>query len=253
MVNGLQRDYDALIATDCSDVVALLIDGKGFGKKPNEVCLIAALGITEDGTKKLLGIWSGGTENSSVVKELLDDLIKRGLKEPKLTVLDGSKALHKAITDKWSEAVIARCQIHKQRNVLSHVSESQISWVGDQYNRIIHASSYEEGAKQAQILIKQLAKVNVSAAHSLAEGLNELLVPLLIKDANLRRFFSSTNAIESVFSMLQTKTGRVRRWRSANSVMFWVATAYRQQQKNLHRVKGHKFMAELAELKSRLR
>lgn len=211
------------------------------------------LGITQDGTKKLLGIWSGGTENSGVVRLLLDDLIRRGLKEPELTVLDGSKALHKAITDNWSEAVIARCQIHKQRNLLSHVSESQASWVGNQYNRIIHAGSYEEGAKQAQILIKQLAKVNVSASNSMAEGLPELLVPLLIKDTNLRRFFSSTNAIESAFSMLQTKTGRVRRWRSANSVMFWVSTAYRQQQKNLHRVKGHKSMAVLSNLKMRLR
>ena len=252
VVHGLQRDFDALMATDCSDVVALLIDAKGFGKKPNEVCLIAALGITDKGEKKLLGLWSGGSENSAVVKQLLADLIKRGLKEPELLVIDGSKALYKAIKDTWAEAVIGRCQIHKKRNLLSHVTEGQKDWVEREYQAVVSAPSYEEGMDRASALHKQLAKVNVTAANSLAEGLPELLVANLIKDKNLRAFFSTTNAIESIFSVLETKTGRVKYWRSANSVMYWCATAYRQQKKNFHAIRGHKAIAELSQLKTRL-
>jgi transposase-like protein len=252
VVHGLQRDFEALMETDCSDVVALLIDAKGFGKKPNEVCLIAALGITDKGEKKLIGLWTGGSENSAVARQLLTDLVRRGLKEPKLSVIDGSKALHKAIKDMWPDAVIGRCQLHKQRNLVSHVTQSQRDWVEREYRAIVSAPSYEEGMDRACALHKQLAKVNVTAANSLAEGLFELLVANLIKDKNLRAFFSTTNAIESMFSVLEVKTGRVRRWRSANSVMFWCATAYRQQKKNFHAIRGYKAIAELDQLKTRL-
>ncbi len=75
--------------------------------------------------KKLLGIWSGGTGNSTVCGALVDDLIALGLRRPELVVLDGSKGLKRAILDRWEDALIVRCQEHKKRNLLGHVSKSQ--------------------------------------------------------------------------------------------------------------------------------
>jgi transposase-like protein len=193
-----------------------------------------------------------GMENSAVCGALIDDLIARGLKRPELVVLDGSKGLRKAIEARWEEVVIARCQEHKKRNLLGHLSKSQQGWAKREYNRVIHADSYEEGLERAEIFARELRGMNESAYRSFCEGLEEVLVPLLIEDRDLRRFFSTTNPLESLFSTLRLKTGRVRRWRNANSVMHWISTAYRQQKKNLHKLRGYKNINELFELRSRL-
>jgi putative transposase len=252
VVMGLKKDFDALMQTDCSDVIAVIVDGINFGKRVDQICVIAALGVTRFGMKKLLGIWAGGTENSVVCGALIDDLIARGLQRPELVVLDGSKALRKAIVERWEDAVIARCQEHKKRNLLGHMNKSQQAWAKRQYNWVIHADSYEEGLQRAGAFTRELREVNESAYKSFNEGLEEILVPLLIEDKGLRKFFSTTNPLESVFSTIRLKTVRVRRWRNANSVMYWICTAYRQQKKNLRKLRGHKNINELFELRSRL-
>ena len=252
VVIGLKKDFEGLMQTDCSDVIAVIVDGISFGKRADQICVIAALGITRFGVKKLLGIWAGGTENSAVCGALIDDLIARGLKRPELVVLDGSKGLRKAIEARWEEVVIGRCQEHKKRNLLGHLSKSHQTWAKREYNRVIHADSYEEGLERAEAFARELRGVNESAYRSFQEGLEEILVPLLIEDRHLRRFFSTTNPLESLFSTLRLKTARVRRWRNANSVMHWISTAYRQQKKNLQKLRGYKNINELYELRSRL-
>jgi transposase-like protein len=252
VVIGLKKDFEALMQTDCSDVIALMVDGINFGKRADQICVIAALGVTRFGVKKLLGIWAGGTENSVVCGALIDDLIARGLQRPQLVVLDGSKALRKAIVERWEEVVIARCQEHKKRNLLGHLSKSHQAWAKREYKRVIHADSYEEGVERAEAFARELRGVNESAYKSFNEGLEEILVPLLIEDKGLRKFFSTTNPLESVFSTIRQKTARVRRWRNANSVMHWICTAYSQQKKNLHKIRGYRNINELFELRSRL-
>ena len=252
VVIGLKKDFEVLMQTDCSDVIAVIVDGISFGKRADQICVIAALGVTRFGVKKLLGIWAGGTENSAVCGALVDDLIARGLQRPELVVLDGSKALRKAIEDRWEEMVIARCQEHKKRNLLGHLSKSQQAWAKRQYNRVIHADSYQEGLERAEAFARELRGVNESAYRSFQEGLEEILVPLLIEDRELRRFFSTTNPLESLFSTIRFKTGRVKRWRNANSVMHWICTAYRQQKRNLRKLRGYKNIDELFKLRSRL-
>ena len=252
VVPGLKRYYDELMETDCSDVVALMLDGIHFGKKGEHV-VIGALGITGDGHKKLLGIWAGGTENSSVVGSLINDLIKRGLKKPQLTLLDGSKALKKAILDQWEDALIGRCQQHKLRNVVDHLVKSKRDWARKKFNEVINAPDYETGETLAAKFSAELKSINQSAYNSFQEGLSEILVPLLIEDKNLRKFFSTTNAMESMFSTIRSKTGRVKRWRHANSVLYWVATGYAQQKKNLNRIRGYQAIGELPKLEERFK
>ena len=102
----------------------LMMDGLVLGK----MTIVAAMGVDSEGRKRILGLIEGGSENSEVVKALLADLIERGLapSEPRLYVLDGGKALHKAVKDVFgNSAVIQRCQVHKKRNVLSHLPESE--------------------------------------------------------------------------------------------------------------------------------
>jgi transposase-like protein len=89
------------------------------------VLALVALRVIRFGVKKLLGIWSGGTENSRVCGGLVEYLISRERRSPQAVVLAESKALRKGILESWEDALISRCQKHKRRNLLRHVSKSQ--------------------------------------------------------------------------------------------------------------------------------
>jgi putative transposase len=97
------------------DLVALLVDGIRVAE---HTCVVA-LGITIDGIKVPLALAEGATENTTVVTELLVGLRDRGLEvtRPILVVIDGAKALRRAVTDVFDHPVIQRCQLHKLRNV----------------------------------------------------------------------------------------------------------------------------------------
>src|SRR5580700_5288978 len=109
---------------DKTRLCALLIDATPFAGQQ----MVVALGITQDGRKMILGLRQGATENATVVGELLDDLVQRGLdfSEPRLYLLDGGKALSAAVKKHAGEAAaIQRCQVHKRRNVLDHLTDEQ--------------------------------------------------------------------------------------------------------------------------------
>jgi transposase-like protein len=111
-----------LMARRLDDIrlAVLMLDGIDLKGRTN----IVALGITSEGVKIPLGLWEGSTENATVATALLADLIERGLDTTQgvLCVLDGSKALRKAIRDVLGErAPVQRCVRHKERNVLGHL------------------------------------------------------------------------------------------------------------------------------------
>ena len=91
-------------------------------------CVIVALGITADGSKLPIGLWDGATENKTVVKAMLADLVSRGLsaEDGLLVVIDGAKALSAAVTEVFgSLAAVQRCTFHKRRNVADHLPDKR--------------------------------------------------------------------------------------------------------------------------------
>src|ERR1700758_4986523 len=118
---------------DKTRICALLVDATPFEGQQ----MVAALGIAQDGQKTILGVRQGATENATVVGELLGALMPRGLvlSEPRLYVLDGGKALHAAVKKYAGEsAAIQRCQVHKRRNVLDHLTDEQKPAVAKKLN-----------------------------------------------------------------------------------------------------------------------
>jgi putative transposase len=115
-VAATERALAELLAQDLStlDLVALMVDGI---KVADHTCVVA-LGITLDGTKVPLGLAEGATENATVVRDLLADLCERGLEttRPILCVIDGAKALRRAISDVFDHPIVQRCQLHRSRN-----------------------------------------------------------------------------------------------------------------------------------------
>jgi transposase-like protein len=235
------------------DLVAVMVDGKHFAQD----CIVVALGVDIQGTKHVLGLWQGSTENSTLVKDLLTDLVTRGLDpgQPVLAVLDGAKALHKAVREVFGDrAVVQRCRIHKQRNVLDYLPKpmrGKIAW------RLQAAWGLEEWAqakKELESIVRDLEKISPGAARSLEEGLEETLTlhRLKINDVLLKSL-ASTNLIESAFGQAEAYCGRVKRWRNSNRVMRWSASALLWSQKQFRKVRGFMHLPQLkAALKNHL-
>ena len=178
---------------------ALLIDATPFAGQQ----MVVALGISQDGRKTILGIRQGATENATVVGELLGDLVNRGLdfSVPRLYVLDGGKALHAAVKKYAGEsAPIQRCQVHKRRNVLDHLTDEQKPSVAKRLNAAYALEDYADANKALEQLHRELMDLNPSAARSLGEGMQETLtVHRLHVPPQLRKTLASTNVIESAF------------------------------------------------------
>src|SRR3954467_11368365 len=211
--------------------------------------MMVALGIGQDGRKTILGIRQGATENATVVGELLGDLMNRGLdfSTPRLYVLDGGKALHAAVKKYAGEsAAIQRCQVHKRRNVLDHLTDEQKPAAARKLNAA-YALENHAAAKQAlNLLHRELMDLNPSAARSLGEGMEETLtVHRLHVPMQLRKTLASTNVIESAFSIVETVCRNVKHWHGGDQRERWVGSGLLVAQKQFRRVTGHKQISAL--------
>ena len=225
---------------DKTRLCALLIDATPFEGQQ----IVAALGIGEDGRKTILGIRQGATENATVVGELLGDLVERGLDftEPRLYVLDGGKALTAAVKKHAGEsAAIQRCQVHKRRNVLDHLTEEQKPGVAKKLNAAYSLEEYAAAKQALTLLHRELMDLNPSAARSLAEGMEETLtVHRLHLPMQLRRTMASTNLIESAFSIVEQVCRNVKRWHGGDQRERWVGSGLLVAEKQFRRVQGYK-------------
>jgi len=175
-IRASSKKLEAFCARDLSayDIVAMIIDGKGFGD--NE--MITALGVTLDGEKVILGFIESSTENFAVYRDFMNDLIKRGLKTDNeiLVVMDGGKGIHKGVTTVLGEkAVIARCQWHKRENVVEYLTPGARDAWRRKLQGAYETPDYDEARSRLLSLKKELQKINVSAARSLEEGFEETL------------------------------------------------------------------------------
>jgi putative transposase len=225
---------------DKTRLCALLIDATPFAGQQ----LVVAMGISQDGRKMILGLRQGATENATVVGELLGDLVHRGLdfSEPRLYILDGGKALTAAVKRHAGEsAAIQRCQVHKRRNVLDHLTDEQKPAVAQRLNAA-YALEDHAAAKQAlNTLHRELMDLNPSAARSLGEGMEETLtVHRLHVPMQLRKTLASTNVIESAFSIVEQVCKNVKRWHGGDQRERWVGSGLLVAQKQFRKVTGHK-------------
>lgn len=236
-----------LVGRDLSelDVAALMIDGIVFA----DVCCVAALVITTDGTKVPVGLWDGDTENGTVVKDLLADLVERGLRYEAgiLVVIDGSKALAAGVKRVFGKrAVVQRCVLHKRRNLGDYLDPMLARAIDRQLARAFNDTDWQRGLKVTKGIAAQLEDKHPSAAASLREGLDDMFtVRRLGVPDRLARSLSCTNAIESMISVVRTLTDRVKNWRDAKMVRRWVGVGMLEAERSFRRVKGCKDMAIL--------
>jgi transposase-like protein len=228
-----------------NDYPVIMIDGLELGK----MTILAAMGIDRDGRKHMLGIIEGGSENTIVVKGLLEDLIKRGLdpSRPRLYVLDGGKALHKGVTDIFGkEALIQRCQVHKKRNVLSYLPKSEQTNISKSLTMAYREFDYTNAKDQLLSIVRRLETRYPKAATSLLEGLEETLTVHRLKIPGLlRETLCSTNPMESANSACRGIIRRVSNFKDGEMALRHAAAGFMGAEQGFKRIRGYKHMPVL--------
>jgi putative transposase len=239
-VAATERALAELLAQDLStlDLVALMVDGV---KVADHTCVVA-LGITLDGTKVPLGLADGATENATVVRDLLADLRERGLEttRPILVVLDGAKALRRAISDVFDHPIVQRCQLHKLRNVTDRLPDAVASTVAKRMRRAYHHPDALVAQAELEALARELDRSHPGAASSLREGLAETLtIGRLGVPPTLARTLRSTNSVESMIAICRDHAANVKRWQDGQMVLRWVAAGMGEARQQFRRVNGY--------------
>jgi len=216
--------------------VALFIDGKHLA----HLQMIIVLGITDDGRKVPLGLVQAASENHQVMGDLFDNLIERGLqyKQGLLFIIDGSKGIKKAILKTFGDyAFIQRCIWHKRENILTYLPEKEHEYIKSLYHQALNEDTYEFALKGLQLLNAELYKLNVKAAASLEEGMEELLtLHKLDLKKEFSKSFSTTNCIENVNSQLVKYIGKVKYWKNSDERYRWIIAALLIIEKRMWRV-----------------
>ncbi len=227
-------------------LAVLMLDGIDLKGRTN----IVALGITSEGVKIPLGLWEGSTENATVATALLSDLIERGLDTTQgvLCVIDGSKALRKAIRDVLGErAPVQRCIRHKERNVLGHLPERDRALVRRRLRAAWAEPHHDRARERLELLAGELSRTHPGAAASLREGMAETLtVQRLGITGSLKRTLASTNPIESMIECVRRTARNVKRWSSGEMCLRWTAAGMLEAEGQFRKIIGYRQLAKLA-------
>jgi putative transposase len=213
-------------------------------------CCVVALGIDTDGVKRPLGLWDGSSENATVATTLLANLVERGLdvEQGVLVVLDGAKALRKAVRDVLGVYTpVQRCIRHKERNVLEHLPERDRPLVRRRLRTAWALEDHQKALGQLQLLAEELTRSHPGAAASLREGLEETLtVTRLAVCGRLKRTLASTNPCESMIETIRRTSRNVKRWQSGDMCLRWTAAGMLEAERQFRKIIGHSDLSKLA-------
>jgi transposase-like protein len=231
------------------DIRAVFIDGKRFSKHG----VIVALGVASDGGKFVLGIYQADTENSKSCINLLNDLQGRGLPESGLLfVVDGGSGLNKALEEKYQvhdkknrRAIRVRCFVHKWRNIEKALGNDAHKAAG-----LFWALRDAKDLAEARVVCDQLESIlkdlNLSALNSFREAKEDLLIIHSLKlSRDLKAFFSTTNPIESLNSLIEEDMRRVKKWKDSEHFQRWLATYCLASEKKMRKIRGYRSLPGL--------
>ncbi|MGZ9130737.1 MAG: IS256 family transposase [Candidatus Binatia bacterium] len=246
-IEASRRKLEQLMKRSLADIplTVVIVDGTIFQGEH----MIVAIGIDRFGHKLVLGLRQGGTENATVVGGLLGELRDRGVdfNQPRLYVIDGSKAIRRAISNYAGDAAFfQRCQVHKIRNVAEYLPEAQRPAIKFRMRAAYQLTNTVDAKNELFKLHDELLQANPSAAGSLAEGLDETLTVIDLRlTPKLRQALTSTNGIESGFSIVEKVCRQVKRWQGRDHRLRWVGSALLFAESRWNRLHGYRHMPVL--------
>ena len=229
------------------DLVTLLLDGKTFAEDE----MVTAVGVTLTGEKVLLGFVQTATENRKVCAAFLRELVERGLRVDLglLVITDGAKGLHAAVREVFGTAALGqRCQWHKRENVIAYLPDRHRATFRRKLQAAYEQPTYDKAKRALGKVRAELALLNVSAASSLDEGLEETLtLHRLGVFQQLGTSLKTTNTLESIHARVESRTAKVDHWRNSEQKQRWLATALLDLEPRLRRIRNYRALPLLRE------
>ncbi len=226
-------------------LAVMMLDGLEIAERTH----VVALAITTEGVKIPLGLWEGSTENARLVGLLLADLVDRGLdpEQAILFVIDGGKALRRAIRDVFGEhALVHRCHRHKERNITDLLPERDREQVRVRLRAAWSLTDHELARERLQLLASELDQTWPDAARSLHEGLEETLtLTRLGITGQLAKTLCSTNPCESMIEIVRHTQRNVKRWHDGDMRKRWTAAGMLEAEQQFRRIIGYRDLAKL--------
>jgi putative transposase len=236
-----------LVSRRLDDVrlAVMMLDGLEIADRTH----VVALGITTDGVKIPLGLWEGSTENATLARTLLADLVDRGLDPDQaiLFVIDGGKALRRAIKDVFGEhALVHRCQRHKERNVCDLLPDRDRDQIRARMRAAWSLTDADLAQQRLQLLASELDRTWPDAAGSLREGMADTLTLMRLGiTGNLAQTLCSTNPCESMIEIVRYTQRNVKRWRDGDMRKRWTAAGMLVAEQQFRRIIGYRDLAKL--------
>jgi putative transposase len=226
-------------------LAVMMLDGLEIADRTH----VVALGITTEGVKIPLGLWEGSTENATLARTLLADLVDRGLdpEQAILFVIDGGKALRRAINDVFGEhALVHRCHRHKERNVTDLLPERDRDQVRARMRAAWALTDAELAEQRLQLLASELDSSWPDAAGSLREGTADTLTLMRLGiTGQLAKTLCSTNPCESMIEIVRYTQRNVKRWQDGDMRKRWTAAGMLVAEQQFRRIIGYRDLAKL--------
>ncbi len=226
-------------------LAVMMLDGIEIADRTH----VVALGISTDGVKIPLGLWEGSTENATLARSLLADLVDRGLdpEQAILFVIDGGKALRRAIKDVFGEqALVQRCHRHKERNVTDLLPERDRPQVLAKIRGAWSLTDADVAQERLERLASELGRTWPDAAGSLREGLSETLTLMRLGiTGQLAKTLCSTNPCESMIEIVRYTQRNVKRWQDGDMRKRWTAAGMLVAEEQFRRIIGYRDLATL--------
>jgi transposase-like protein len=211
--NWQERDLSKL------NILYLFLDGVYLKLRPEDrksVAVLCAYGILGDGRKVLLHLETGDKESTACWEAFLDDMKRRGLKDPLLVVMDGNPGCRKAVKHKFHDSLVQRCQVHKMRNVMGRLPAVARPTLKKLIRKAFTAATYAEGLAEARKVIEQYREAFPAAMKCLAQDLEECLTALKLPLSH-RLQTRTTNLLERLFGEGKRRSKVIPRFQSETS------------------------------------
>jgi putative transposase len=226
-------------------LAAMMLDGIEIADRTH----VVALGISTEGVKIPLGLWEGSTENATLARTLLADLVDRGLdpEQAILFVIDGGKAIRRAIKDVFGEhALVHRCHRHKERNVCDLLPDRDRPAILARIRGAWSLTDPDLARQRLELLASELDRSWPDAAASLREGMDETLTLMRLGiGGQLAKTLCSTNPCESMIEIVRHTQRNVKRWQEGDMRKRWTAAGMLVAEQQFRRIIGYRNLAKL--------
>ena len=195
---------------------------RSWGGSHENVAVMVAIGVNDDGHREAMGAAEGLAESSECWREFLSWLRSRGLRGVRMFTGDKAAGMVGSIAEVFPEAAYQRCTVHFYRNVLAKVPKTRRAKVAAMLKAIHAMESREASERKAAEVADELESMRLEgAAKAVRDGCAETLTYTRFPAANWRRI-RTNNAIERLNREIRRRTRVVGTFPDGNSALMLV-------------------------------